>query len=257
MFCSGNASESINLSCHNLALTLVPSRGFSANPRLEDFALPYINFWSPPRPDILWGFVFSLKYITGLPVWLRVKTSGQLKYLSAFLEHSHVPLTSSLPAVPKNFMQWTVSECYSLVALEKLFEKFGFRCRIFLMWVAHFERKVADVLTLAYKWQLLNQTSAFLLELSPNATMLESPSKSCWSQISPCLVCCWKRRQLPSGLLFSEGSRWPREERSCGSRTPSSTHLEHPHSVGQGQHCFPCTETQSWHRSWPVQIPQC
>lgn len=44
MFCSGNASESINLSCHHLALTLVPSRGFSANPCLEDFALPYINF---------------------------------------------------------------------------------------------------------------------------------------------------------------------------------------------------------------------
>lgn len=44
MFCSGNASGSINLSCHNLALTPVPSRGFSANPCLEDFPLPYINF---------------------------------------------------------------------------------------------------------------------------------------------------------------------------------------------------------------------
>lgn len=80
MFCSGNASESINLSCHSLALTLVPSRGFSANPRLEDFALPYINFWSPPRPDIVRGFVFSLKYIAGLPIQLWVKTPGQFKY---------------------------------------------------------------------------------------------------------------------------------------------------------------------------------
>lgn len=171
-----------------------------------------------------------------------VKPSGQWWWSPCKCSWGTCVCCSPLPAVPRSSMQWAVSVLFPHDPAEIIWETW-FRMQDFLPVSSLLWEESSRCSPLACEWQPRNQTSAFPLELSPDATMLESLSET-WSQISLWLVRCWNRGQL----LLSKGGQWPI------STTPSSA--EHPSGIRWGHLCFPCRVTCSWYHSRPVWIPE-
>lgn len=129
MFCSGYASESINLSL----VTIWHSLSFPAG----------VSLLIP-----IWKVLLYLTLISDLlhdPTWCEglcsPRRTSQTFLSDPGLKHRRSLSTcksSQSAGLCHSPLQW-LCQCYSLVALKKLFEKFGFRCGVTLMWVARLE----------------------------------------------------------------------------------------------------------------------